>query len=95
VPGHVRFTTSALELPAHAVELVRLLDPVGGDRLLLYGSGPLAGDEARTLLQAAGPDWARRVAYENAREQYRLDAPALAGGGAAAVREAFRVDPGA
>lgn len=95
MPGHVRFTTSALELPAHAVELVRLLDPVGGDRLLLYGSGPLAGDEARTLLQAAGPDWARRVAYENAREQYRLDAPALAGGGAAAVREAFRVDPGA
>jgi predicted TIM-barrel fold metal-dependent hydrolase len=79
VPDHVRFTTSALELPADPAELVRLLEPVGGDRLLLYGSGPLAGDEARTFLQAAGPEWALRAARENARELYRLDAPALAG----------------
>jgi predicted TIM-barrel fold metal-dependent hydrolase len=79
VPDHVRFTTAALELPADPAQLTQLLDAVGGERLLLFGSGPLAGDDGQALLRAAGPGWARRVGRENALEHYRLDATALAG----------------
>jgi hypothetical protein len=79
VPEHVRFTTAALELPADPSQLTQLLSAVGGERLLLFGSGPLAGDEGRELMTAAGPEWTRRVGRENALEHYRLDAAAIAG----------------
>jgi predicted TIM-barrel fold metal-dependent hydrolase len=76
VPERVRFTTSVLELSPDPRELTALLAPVGGDRVLLYGSGPLGGDDARAYLQATGGDWARRA---SAAELYRLDALALTG----------------
>jgi uncharacterized protein len=76
VPGHVRFTTSVLELPGDPAQLAALLAPVGGERLLLYGSGPLAGGEAHAFLGAADRDWAARVRRDNALETYRLDVPA-------------------
>lgn len=79
VPEHVRFTTAALELPADPAELAALLATVGGETLLVYGSGPLMGDEGRAFLDAAGPKWARRVESENALGLYRLDAAAIAG----------------
>ena len=79
VPERVRFTTSVLELPTEPVQLASLLAPIGGERLLLYGSGPLGGAEADAFLDAAGGDWDRRVRSENANALYRLDAPARAG----------------
>jgi uncharacterized protein len=43
--GHVRVTTSVLELPADPGDLQRLMSMISGERLMVFGSGPLRGDQ--------------------------------------------------
>jgi uncharacterized protein len=78
VREHLRFAASVLELPLDPGELAALLAAVGGERLVLYGSGPLGGGDAEAFLRAAGGEWEARVRRANARETYRLDVPAPA-----------------
>jgi predicted TIM-barrel fold metal-dependent hydrolase len=70
VQEHVRFTTSVLEVPADPEQLVQLLSLVGGERLLLYGSGPLGGDEGRGFLDASDEEWAQGILAGNAIAHY-------------------------
>jgi predicted TIM-barrel fold metal-dependent hydrolase len=48
---HVRLTTSTLELPADPGDLERLMSMVSGERLMVFGSGPLRGDEPDGLAE--------------------------------------------
>lgn len=73
---HVRFGTQRLErpdVPEHLWTYLRMMD---GDRALLYASGYPRWDmeepQESIALRTATPEARDRIAYENARELYRL-----------------------
>jgi predicted TIM-barrel fold metal-dependent hydrolase len=78
VADHVRFTTAVLELPEAPEQLTALLAPLGGDRLLVHGSGPLGAADARGYLGALDAESASLVGRENALQAYRLAAATAA-----------------
>jgi uncharacterized protein len=71
----VRFSTQPLEEPDRPVDLVTLIDLVGGDELLMFSSDypHWDFDNPRTALRAFPDDWKRKVFFDNAREFFALD----------------------
>jgi predicted TIM-barrel fold metal-dependent hydrolase len=71
INDHLRFTTAQIELSEEPGELVELLSMVGGQRLLLFASGPQRDDPASDLeaLLALPRDWQGQL-YRTAAECY-------------------------
>lgn len=78
VKRHFRFGTHGLERPDDPAPLWSFLRALGAERLLLYGSNyprwDLEAPQDTLVLQTAEAPVRRRIAYENARELYRLPA---------------------
>jgi predicted TIM-barrel fold metal-dependent hydrolase len=73
VRRHVRFTTHPADVPPDPRQLEQVLEQLGSDELLLYGSDyPRRYPETDALLEGLPPDLARRVAHENAAAWYPL-----------------------
>jgi hypothetical protein len=49
LPDHVRLMTSVVELPPDVEDLERLMSLVSGDRLMVFGSGPLRTEPSAEL----------------------------------------------
>jgi predicted TIM-barrel fold metal-dependent hydrolase len=71
VAEHVRVTATPLGAPPEPSQLVDMLAGIGGEQLILYGSGAVEGDAALPTLAAVDESWPTRAA-ENARAHYRL-----------------------
>jgi len=72
---HVRMTIQPLDAPAHARQLLQIVDQIGCDELLLYASDyPHLhdADPEQRLLAELPPALAQKIRTENARAWYRL-----------------------
>jgi uncharacterized protein len=75
VRDHVRWTTEPFEEPNDPSHILKLIDMMGSDRLLMFGSNypykQLETPEA-TLPKVLGPTLVRRILWENASDFYSL-----------------------
>jgi uncharacterized protein len=72
---HVRFSTQPLEEPKDRRDLIKLLETVGGERLLMFSSDypHWDADNPDYALRGFSDEWKERIFFENARDTFRLD----------------------
>jgi predicted TIM-barrel fold metal-dependent hydrolase len=75
IMDHVRFTTQPLENPEDPRDLVKLLEVMGGPRLLLFATDypHWDADNPDTVLRWFPEEWLEPVFHQNARAVYRLE----------------------
>jgi predicted TIM-barrel fold metal-dependent hydrolase len=81
IAEHVRFTTQPLEEPHDRRDLIKLLETVHGERMLMFSSDypHWDADNPECALRGFPDDWKERIFFENARETFKVDVLAPAG----------------
>jgi predicted TIM-barrel fold metal-dependent hydrolase len=81
VRKHFRFTTGPTDAPPNAAHLGHVLEQLGSDELLLYGSDwpHRYGDELEQLLAQLSPEQVEKVRWRNAAECYGLESRVATG----------------
>jgi predicted TIM-barrel fold metal-dependent hydrolase len=86
IAEHVRFSTQPLEEPERRQDLIKLLETIDGDRMLMFSSDypHWDADSPEYALRGFSDEWKERIFFENARQTFHLDArlsagPAMAG----------------
>jgi predicted TIM-barrel fold metal-dependent hydrolase len=87
IAEHVRFTTQPLEEPNNRQDLIKLLETINGDRLLMFSSDypHWDADNPEYALRGFPDEWKERIFFENARKTFNLDARLSRAPGLAAV----------
>jgi predicted TIM-barrel fold metal-dependent hydrolase len=75
IKDSVRFTTQPLEEPENPQDLVKFLELIGGDELLIFSSDypHWDADNPDWSLRAFPDDWKQKIFWDNAAKLYKLD----------------------